>query len=146
MSTEAATTAGATPGQEAYEEEHVHSVYEQIASHFSSTRYKVGNSIMFPKCFFFLLLDPSIHPSIHQFNQTYHHQKSSSLYSQKCKKKGKEKGKKTEETTKTTNSFPHLPSLTLKSPLFSLFLFYTHTDFQIQTHQFLKNFKETRTK
>lgn len=26
---------------EAYEEEHVHSVYEQIASHFSSTRYKV---------------------------------------------------------------------------------------------------------
>jgi tRNA (uracil-5-)-methyltransferase TRM9 len=26
--------------QEAYEQEHVHSVYEQIASHFSSTRYK----------------------------------------------------------------------------------------------------------
>ena len=26
---------------EAYEEEHVHTVYEQIASHFSSTRYKV---------------------------------------------------------------------------------------------------------
>lgn len=26
---------------EAYEEEHVHEVYEQIASHFSSTRYKV---------------------------------------------------------------------------------------------------------
>lgn len=25
----------------AYEEEHVHEVYEQIASHFSSTRYKV---------------------------------------------------------------------------------------------------------
>jgi tRNA (uracil-5-)-methyltransferase TRM9 len=24
-----------------YEAEHVHSVYEQIASHFSSTRYKV---------------------------------------------------------------------------------------------------------
>ena len=24
-----------------YEEEHVHSVYEQIASHFSSTRYKL---------------------------------------------------------------------------------------------------------
>jgi len=24
-----------------YEEEHVHEVYEQIASHFSSTRYKV---------------------------------------------------------------------------------------------------------
>ena len=27
----------------AYEEEHVHTVYEQIASHFSSTRYKVCN-------------------------------------------------------------------------------------------------------
>lgn len=27
---------------EEYEQEHVHSVYEQIASHFSSTRYKVG--------------------------------------------------------------------------------------------------------
>lgn len=25
-----------------YEETHVHSVYESIASHFSSTRYKVG--------------------------------------------------------------------------------------------------------
>ena len=25
----------------AYEEEHVHDVYQQIASHFSSTRYKV---------------------------------------------------------------------------------------------------------
>jgi tRNA (uracil-5-)-methyltransferase TRM9 len=25
----------------AYEAEHVHSVYEEIASHFSSTRYKV---------------------------------------------------------------------------------------------------------
>jgi hypothetical protein len=25
----------------AYEEQHVHAVYEQIASHFSSTRYKV---------------------------------------------------------------------------------------------------------
>lgn len=25
----------------AYEEEHVHAVYEQIASHFSATRYKV---------------------------------------------------------------------------------------------------------
>lgn len=28
-------------GEEAYEEEHVHTVYEQIASHFSETRYKV---------------------------------------------------------------------------------------------------------
>lgn len=28
------------PG-EGYEEQHVHTVYEQIASHFSSTRYKV---------------------------------------------------------------------------------------------------------
>ena len=26
---------------EAYEEQHVHRVYEEIASHFSSTRYKV---------------------------------------------------------------------------------------------------------
>jgi len=26
---------------EDYEEQHVHTVYEQIASHFSSTRYKV---------------------------------------------------------------------------------------------------------
>jgi len=26
-----------------YEEEHVHDVYQQIASHFSSTRYKVGS-------------------------------------------------------------------------------------------------------
>jgi tRNA (uracil-5-)-methyltransferase TRM9 len=25
----------------AYEEQHVHAVYEQIASHFSATRYKV---------------------------------------------------------------------------------------------------------
>jgi hypothetical protein len=31
----------AKPTGEAYEEEHVHTVYEQIASHFSSTRYKV---------------------------------------------------------------------------------------------------------
>ena len=31
----------AQPTGEAYEEEHVHTVYEQIASHFSSTRYKV---------------------------------------------------------------------------------------------------------
>jgi hypothetical protein len=30
-------------GQESvYEEQHVHQVYEQIASHFSSTRYKVS--------------------------------------------------------------------------------------------------------
>jgi hypothetical protein len=42
QNTTAGATAAATPGQEAYEEEHVHSVYEQIASHFSSTRYKVG--------------------------------------------------------------------------------------------------------
>jgi hypothetical protein len=40
--TTAAATATAAPGQEAYEEEHVHSVYEQIAEHFSATRYKVG--------------------------------------------------------------------------------------------------------
>lgn len=30
---------------ESYEEEHVHTVYEQIASHFSSTRYKVSTAI-----------------------------------------------------------------------------------------------------
>lgn len=30
---------------ENYEEEHVHAVYEQIASHFSSTRYKVFLSL-----------------------------------------------------------------------------------------------------
>ena len=28
---------------EAYEERHVHAVYDHIASHFSSTRYKVAN-------------------------------------------------------------------------------------------------------
>lgn len=27
---------------EEYEDQHVHQVYEQIASHFSATRYKVG--------------------------------------------------------------------------------------------------------
>jgi len=32
-------------GSTAYEEEHVHEVYEQIASHFSSTRYKVRSTI-----------------------------------------------------------------------------------------------------
>jgi tRNA (uracil-5-)-methyltransferase TRM9 len=35
---------------EKYEREHVHTVYEQIASHFSSTRYKV----------FYLTLDKHI--------------------------------------------------------------------------------------
>lgn len=38
-------TADVNPGEaatrEAYEEEHVHQVYSQIAHHFSSTRYKV---------------------------------------------------------------------------------------------------------
>lgn len=29
-------------GSQEYEEQHVHNVYEQIASHFSSTRYKVS--------------------------------------------------------------------------------------------------------
>jgi hypothetical protein len=42
QNTAAGSGTATTPGQEAYEEEHVHSVYEQIASHFSSTRYKVG--------------------------------------------------------------------------------------------------------
>ena len=31
---------------EGYEEQHVHEVYEQIASHFSSTRYKVWRQQM----------------------------------------------------------------------------------------------------
>jgi tRNA (uracil-5-)-methyltransferase TRM9 len=31
---------------EAYEQIHVHTVYDQIASHFSSTRYKVANLIL----------------------------------------------------------------------------------------------------
>jgi tRNA (uracil-5-)-methyltransferase TRM9 len=35
------------PQGAAYEEQHVHTVYEQIASHFSSTRYKVC-VILFP--------------------------------------------------------------------------------------------------
>lgn len=33
--------------ENAYEEEHVHAVYQQIASHFSSTRYKVRSIAMF---------------------------------------------------------------------------------------------------
>ena len=32
-----------------YEEEHVHEVYEQIASHFSSTRYKVRIAPSLPR-------------------------------------------------------------------------------------------------
>lgn len=32
-----------------YEAEHVHSVYEEIASHFSSTRYKVCVTLLLPK-------------------------------------------------------------------------------------------------
>jgi tRNA (uracil-5-)-methyltransferase TRM9 len=36
--------AGAPRGEN-YEQEHVHEVYEQIASHFSSTRYKVREQI-----------------------------------------------------------------------------------------------------
>lgn len=35
-----ATTTNTTSQEEAYEAEHVHEVYEQIAPHFSSTRYK----------------------------------------------------------------------------------------------------------
>jgi tRNA (uracil-5-)-methyltransferase TRM9 len=30
-------------GEEAYEEQNVHQVYEEIATHFSDTRYKVRN-------------------------------------------------------------------------------------------------------
>ena len=33
---------------EAYEERHVHAVYDHIASHFSSTRYKVVNDTLVP--------------------------------------------------------------------------------------------------
>lgn len=36
-------------GGAAYEEQHVHKVYEAIASHFSSTRYKVW---CYPTCIF----------------------------------------------------------------------------------------------
>jgi hypothetical protein len=37
---------------EQYEETHVHAVYEQIASHFSSTRYKVWYSVHYPRNYF----------------------------------------------------------------------------------------------
>jgi hypothetical protein len=33
-------------GDEAYEAQHVHDVYNEIASHFSSTRYKVCTSLL----------------------------------------------------------------------------------------------------
>jgi len=36
------TNQGGDNAAYSYEEEHVHEVYEQIASHFSSTRYKVS--------------------------------------------------------------------------------------------------------
>lgn len=35
---------------EAYEEHNVHEVYQQIAQHFSSTRYKVGLSLCSVRC------------------------------------------------------------------------------------------------
>jgi hypothetical protein len=105
MSTEATTGAAtadadaaaatATPGQEAYEEEHVHSVYEQIASHFSSTRYKVGNRIMF--MMFSFLLSP-INPSIHQSNKTYPSKIVFSLSIPECKRR--KKGKKQKKPPK----------------------------------------------
>jgi hypothetical protein len=40
------TTAIVDDHPEAYEERHVHVVYNQIASHFSSTRYKVAKPIV----------------------------------------------------------------------------------------------------
>jgi hypothetical protein len=121
MSTEAATTAGATPGQEAYEEEHVHSVYEQIASHFSSTRYKVGNSIMFPKCFSFLLLDPSIHPSIQPDLS------SSKIIFPLFPKMQKERERKRKENRRNHKLFPSFSlSHTKIPPFFPLPLLYTY--------------------
>jgi hypothetical protein len=33
-----------TENEKSYEEEHVHSVYQTIASHFSDTRYKVSDA------------------------------------------------------------------------------------------------------
>ena len=33
-----------TENEKTYEEEHVHSVYQTIATHFSDTRYKVGDA------------------------------------------------------------------------------------------------------
>lgn len=44
----AAPAAGDRPDMKgaAYEEEHVHGVYQQIAQHFSSTRYKVCHSFI----------------------------------------------------------------------------------------------------
>lgn len=37
------TPASVVGDPQAYEDQHVHAVYDQIASHFSSTRYKVGS-------------------------------------------------------------------------------------------------------
>lgn len=36
------TPASVSSDHQAYEDQHVHAVYDQIATHFSSTRYKVG--------------------------------------------------------------------------------------------------------
>lgn len=43
---------------DAYEEEHVHSVYEEIAGHFSSTRYKVRTEAL---AFFSVQLNQNWH-------------------------------------------------------------------------------------
>ena len=50
---------------EAYEQTHVHAVYDHIASHFSSTRYKVMNNfaLHFPA----ILSDNSPGPSSQNF-------------------------------------------------------------------------------
>ena len=36
---------------EVYEEQHVHQVYEQIAQHFSATRYKVSSHLTYLNLF-----------------------------------------------------------------------------------------------
>lgn len=37
------TPASVSGDLQAYEDQHVHAVYDHIATHFSSTRYKVGH-------------------------------------------------------------------------------------------------------
>ena len=49
---------------EAYEQKHVHAVYDHIASHFSSTRYKVYH---FNPRFPAMLSDNSLGPSSQSF-------------------------------------------------------------------------------
>ena len=42
--------------EEAYEEKNVHEVYQQIAQHFSSTRYKVCLTPLIPFLYFYISL------------------------------------------------------------------------------------------